>query len=119
MLRPDLPKENIDGEAVAWAAARLSARPEANKVLVVLSDGSPVDDSTQQANGPLYLDHHLRSVLESIRRHGQIEVAAIGIGHDIAGWYPESISVLSVADLGRELSRFLDQRLTAGAGSAE
>lgn len=112
MLRPDLPKENIDGEAVAWAAGRLLARPEAAKTLVVLSDGSPVDDSTQQANGPWYLDSHLRSVLESIRREGQIQIGAVGIGHDVGGWYPESISIQSVADLGPGLSTFLDRLLS-------
>lgn len=111
MLRPDLPKENIDGEAVVWAASRLLARPEAAKTLLVLSDGSPVDDSTQQANGPMYLDVHLQSVLESIRREGHIQIGAVGIGYDVSGWYPESISVQSVADLGSGLSAFLDRLL--------
>jgi cobaltochelatase CobT len=111
MLRPDLPKENIDGEAVAWAAGRLLARPMAAKTLLVLSDGSPVDDSTQQANGPMYLDAHLQSVLENLRREGQIQIGAVGIGYDVGGWYPESISVQSVADLGSSLSTFLDRLL--------
>lgn len=113
MLRPDLPKDNIDGEAVAWAAARLLARPEPDRTLVVLSDGSPVDDSTQQANGPLYLDAHLQSVLETIRRVGQIQIGAVGIGHDVSGWYPESISVQSADDLGLSLNAFLDRLLKA------
>ena len=112
MLRPDLPTENIDGEAVAWAAGRLLARPEAAKAMLVLSDGSPVDDSTQQANGPMYLDAHLQSVLDSIRREGQIQIGAVGIGYDVAGWYPESISVQSLADLGSSLSTFLDRLLS-------
>ncbi len=111
MLRPDLPKENIDGEAVVWAASRLLARPEIAKTLLVLSDGSPVDDSTLQANGPMYLDTHLQSVLESIRREGRIQIGAVGIGYDVSGWYPESISVQSVADLGSGLSAFLDRLL--------
>jgi cobaltochelatase CobT len=115
MLRPDLPKENIDGEAVAWAAARLRARPEAAKTLVVLSDGSPVDDSTQQANGPLYLDAHLQSVLESVRREGQIHIGAIGIGYDVGRWYPDSVSVQSAADLGPGLNTFLDRLLRVPA----
>lgn len=115
MLRPDLPKENIDGEAVAWAAARLLARPEPNRTLVVFSDGSPVDDSTQQANGPLYLDAHLRSVIQSIRRLGQIQIGAVGIGYDVSGWYPESVSVQSADDLDLDLglSGFLDRLLKA------
>jgi cobaltochelatase CobT len=113
MLRPDLPKENIDGEAVAWAATRLLARPEPDRTLVVLSDGSPVDDSTQQANGPLFLDCHLQSVLDSIRRAGQIQIGAVGIGYDVSGWYPESISVQSADDLGLGLDAFIDRLLKA------
>lgn len=119
MLRPDLPKENIDGEAVAWAASRLLARPESAKTLVVLSDGSPVDDSTQQANGPFYLDDHLKSVVEGISRDGQIRIAAVGIGYDVSGWYPESISVQSVAELGSGLSTFLDRLLRAPFAKAQ
>lgn len=118
MLRPDLPKENVDGEAVAWAAGRLLARPETARTLVVLSDGSPVDDSTQQANGPEYLDAHLQSVLESIRREGQIQIGAIGIGYDVGGWYPESISVQSAADLGPSLSAFIDRLMSVACDSA-
>lgn len=112
MLRPDLPKENIDGEAIAWAAGRLLARPETAKTMLVLSDGSPVDDSTQQANGPMYLDAHLQSVLDIIRREGQIQIGAVGIGYDVSGWYPESICVQSLADLGSSLSTFLDRLLS-------
>lgn len=96
-----------------WAAGRLLARPEAVKALVVLSDGSPVDDSTQQANGPLHLDRHLQSVLESVRRDGRIQIGAVGIGYDVGRWYPESISVRSsAADLGPGLSRLLDRLLS-------
>lgn len=113
MLRPDLPKENIDGEAVAWAATRLLARFEPHRTLVVVSDGSPVDDSTQQANDPLYLDSHLQSVLESIRRAGEIQIGAVGIGYDVSGWYPASISVQSADDLGLGLDAFLDRLLAA------
>ncbi|MEN5231075.1 cobaltochelatase CobT-related protein [Brevundimonas naejangsanensis] len=112
MLRPDLPKENIDGEAIAWAAGRLLARPETAKTMLVLSDGSPLDDSTQQANGPMYLDAHLQSVLDSIRREGQIQIGAVGIGYDVSGWYPESISVQSADDLASSLCAFLDRLLS-------
>ena len=79
---------------------------------MVISDGSPVDPSTQQANGPLYLDTHLQSVLEDIRREGQIQIGAVGIGHDVGGWYPESILVQSVSDLGPGLNLFLDRLLS-------
>ena len=113
MIRPDLPKENIDGEAVVWAAGRLLARPESVKTLVVVSDGSPVEDSTQQANGPLYLDAHLQSVLASIHQDGKIQIGAVGIGYDVSRWYPESITVQSADDLGPGLSAFLDRLLRA------
>ena len=119
MLRPDLPKENIDGEAVVWAAGRLLTRPEAAKTLVVLSDGSPVDDSTQQANGPLYLDAHLKSVLERIRQEGRIQIGAVGIGYDVSRWYPESISAQSVADLGPGLCTFLGRLLQGSSVKTE
>lgn len=111
MLRPDLPKENVDGEAVLWAADRLRARPEPNRLLVILSDGSPVDDSTQQANGPYFLDAHLKFVLETLQQEGLIRVSAVGIGYDVGGWYPDSISVKSVDDLGGQLSDFLAGQL--------
>lgn len=119
MLRPDLPKENIDGEAVVWAASRLLARQEAAKTMLVLSDGSPVDDSTQQANGAMYLDAHLQSVLDSIRREGQIQIGAVGIGYDVSGWYPESISVQSVDDLTSSLGAFIDRLLSVTPARAQ
>jgi len=106
MLRPDLPKENVDGEAILWAADRLRSRPEGRKVLIVLSDGSPVDDSTQQANGPLYLDEHLASVLSQLKDEGDITVAAVGIGYDVSGWYPTSVST-SAATLKTDIPAFV------------
>jgi len=112
MLRPDLPKENIDGEAILWAADRLLKRPESNKILVVLSDGSPVDDSTQQVNDPLFLDNHLKWVLEKIGSEGRIRISAVGIGYDVSGWYPHSTSVSSADDLGSELGGFLNRLLS-------
>ena len=118
MLRPDLPKENIDGEAVLWAVGRLLARPEDRKILIVLSDGSPVDDSTQQANGPYFLDAHLTESVSRIVRDGRIELAALGIGHDVSGWYPKTSTIASADDLGAGLIDFLEVLLGARSDSA-
>ncbi len=114
MLRPDLPKENIDGEALLWAADRLLARDVARRILVVISDGSPVDDSSQQANGPLFLDVHLREVIAAIAVDGRIELAALGVGHDVSGWYPRSSKINSPADLQKGLTDFLAELIAAG-----
>src|SRR5262249_36195393 len=81
MLRPDLPKENIDGEALQWAAKRLMMLPQRRKYLVVLSDGAPVDDSTLKANGLTYLSDHLKIVVNDIVEAGDIHLSAVGIGY--------------------------------------
>jgi cobaltochelatase CobT len=90
MLRPDLPKENIDGEAIVWAADRLSALPVSRKHLIVLSDGAPVDDSTLMENGPNYLGDHLRDVVDGIVKASEIKIAAMGIGYQVHEFYPDS-----------------------------
>jgi cobalamin biosynthesis protein CobT len=112
MLRPDLPKENIDGEAVLWAAARLSARPQRRKVLIIISDGAPVDDSTLLQNGLTYLSDHLRTVVDGIVQAGEIKLAAIAIGYqpDIA--YPASSYVDAPDDLGQSLISLLERLVT-------
>jgi Zn-dependent protease len=92
LLREGLLKENIDGEAVAWAAGRLRARPEARKVLVVVSDGVPVDDSTLSVNPGNYLDRHLRTVIASIREAGDVWLAGIGLDVDLSRYYPRALS---------------------------
>lgn len=114
MLRPDLPKENIDGEALLWAADRLLVREAARRILVVISDGSPVDDSSQRANGPLFLDVHLRDVIAAIAADGRIELAALGVGYDVSGWYPRSSKINTPADLQKGLTDFLAERIAAG-----
>lgn len=100
MLKDGLLKENIDGEAVAWAAARLKARREQRKILMVISDGAPVDDSTLSANSGGYLDAHLREVIRTIEREGAIELLAIGIGHDVTRYYSRAITLHDVEQLG-------------------
>jgi cobaltochelatase CobT len=112
MLRPDLPKENVDGEAIEWAALRLRARPERNKVLVVISDGAPVDDSTLLANDLGILDRHLRQVLESLQQAADIKVGAIGIGFDVDRYYATTTVVETPEDLGTGLIDLLERVVT-------
>ena len=100
MMREGLLKENIDGEALLWAHERLLARPEARQILMVISDGSPVDDSTQSANAALYLDKHLRQVIEQIETRSPVELIAIGIGHDVTRWYRRAVTLVDVEQLG-------------------
>jgi cobaltochelatase CobT len=93
MLREGLLKENIDGEALLWAYARLMARPEQRKILMVISDGAPVDDSTLSVNPGNYLEQHLRSVIGWIENHTDIELTAIGIGHDVTRYYRRAVTI--------------------------
>ncbi|WGM46497.1 Aerobic cobaltochelatase subunit CobT [Brevundimonas sp. NIBR10] len=99
MMREGLLKENIDGEALTWAHDRLVARTEARRILMVISDGSPVDDSTQSANAALYLDKHLRQVIERIETQSPVELLAIGIGHDVTRWYRRAVTIVDVEQL--------------------
>ena len=87
MMREGLLKENIDGEALLWAHNRLMARPEERRILMVISDGAPVDDSTASANGGTYLEKHLRTVIGWIETRSSVELSAIGIGHDVTRYY--------------------------------
>lgn len=100
MMREGLLKENIDGEALTWAHERLLGRPEARQILMVISDGSPVDDSTQSANAALYLDKHLRQVIAEIENRSPVELIAIGIGHDVTRWYRRAVTIVDVEQLG-------------------
>jgi len=100
MMREGLLKENIDGEALTWAHERLLGRPESRQILMVISDGSPVDDSTQSANAALYLDKHLRQVIEEIESRSPVELIAIGIGHDVTRWYRRAVTIVDVEQLG-------------------
>jgi len=99
MMREGLLKENIDGEALTWAHERLLGRTEARRILMVISDGSPVDDSTQSANAALYLDKHLREVIAGIEARSPVELIAIGIGHDVTRWYRRAVTIIDVEQL--------------------
>jgi cobaltochelatase CobT len=100
MMREGLLKENIDGEALLWAHNRLIARPEERRVLMVISDGAPVDDSTASANGGAYLERHLRQVIEWIERRSTVELVAIGIGHDVTRYYSRAVTIMDAEQLG-------------------
>jgi len=100
MLREGLLKENIDGEALLWAQQRLQARREARKILMVISDGAPVDDATLSANPSNYLEQHLRSVIEWIEQKSQTELLAIGIGHDVTRTYRRAVTLSDAEQLG-------------------
>ncbi len=99
MMREGLLKENIDGEAVAWAHSRLLARQENRKILMVISDGAPVDDSTLSVNSGSYLEQHLRQVIEEIETRSPVELIAIGIGHDVTRYYRRAVTINDPTEL--------------------
>jgi cobaltochelatase CobT len=107
MMREGLLKENIDGEALQWAYGRLKARTEARKILMVISDGAPVDDSTLSVNSGHYLENHLRSVISEIEGAGRVELAAIGIGHDVTRYYKRAMTLSDPEQLGGALTEKL------------
>ena len=100
MLREGLLKENIDGEALLWAHARLLARPEQRRILMVISDGAPVDDSTLSVNPGNYLEQHLRAVIDWIESKSEVELTAIGIGHDVTRYYRRAVTISDTEQLG-------------------
>ena len=100
MLKEGLLKENIDGEALLWASSRISKRPESRKILIVISDGAPVDDSTLSVNNSNYLEKHLKSTILSIEQKSNIELLAIGIGHNVGQYYSKAITIHDVEELG-------------------
>jgi cobaltochelatase CobT len=100
MMREGLLKENIDGEALDWAHMRLLARPEARKILMMISDGAPVDDSTLSVNPGNYLERHLRYVIEDIETRSPVELIAIGIGHDVTRYYRRAVTIVDAEELG-------------------
>jgi len=100
MLREGILKENIDGEALAWAYARLLGRPEQRRILMVISDGAPVDDSTLSVNTGSYLERHLRRVISDIETRSPVELLAIGIGHDVTRYYRRAVTITDVDQLG-------------------
>jgi len=109
MMREGLLKENIDGEALLWAHNRLIARPEERRILMVISDGAPVDDSTASANGGSYLERHLRQVIEWIERMSPVELIAIGIGHDVTRYYSRAVTIMDADQLAGAMVEQLAQ----------
>jgi len=100
MLKEGLLKENIDGEALKWAYSKMTKRKEERKILMVISDGAPVDDSTLSSNSSNYLENNLKNVVKWIEKNSNIELLAIGIGHDVTRYYDKAIKITDVQDLG-------------------
>jgi cobaltochelatase CobT len=100
MLREGILKENIDGEALRWAHDRLMGRPEQRRILMVISDGAPVDDSTLSVNPGNYLERHLKQVIDWIERYSTVELVAIGIGHDVTRYYRRAVTIVDAEQLG-------------------
>ena len=103
MLKEGILKENIDGEALLWAAQRLMRTKATRKILMVISDGAPVDDVTMAENSPGYLENHLKLVIQILKHHPIIQLFAIGIGHDVGRFYPHSVLIKSAESLGKTL----------------
>lgn len=107
MMREGLLKENIDGEALAWAHARLVSRPEQRRILMMISDGAPVDDSTLSVNSGSYLEQHLRQVIHEIENHSPVELIAIGIGHDVTRYYQRAVTITDASELAGAMTEKL------------
>ncbi|MDR0808626.1 MAG: cobaltochelatase subunit CobT [Gemmobacter sp.] len=107
MMKEGLLKENIDGEALEWAHRRLGHRPEARKILMVISDGAPVDDSTLSVNAASFLEKHLRDVIAMVERRRQVELIAIGIGHDVTRYYQRAVTITDVEQLAGAMTEQL------------
>jgi len=119
MMREGLLKENIDGEALQWAHKRLLGRPEHRRILMVISDGAPVDDSTQSVNPGNYLEAHLREVIDDIETRSPVQLVAIGIGHDVTRYYRRAVTILDADELAGamtdNLAALFDEELPGGA----
>ncbi|WP_172299825.1 cobaltochelatase subunit CobT [Pseudoruegeria sp. HB172150] len=107
MMKEGLLKENIDGEALEWAHRRVAYRPEARKILMVISDGAPVDDSTLSVNPANYLEKHLRDVIAMVEKRKQVELIAIGIGHDVTRYYQRAVTITDVEQLAGAMTEQL------------
>jgi cobaltochelatase CobT len=114
MMREGLLKENIDGEALLWAHGRLATRPEQRKILMMISDGAPVDDSTLSVNPGNYLERHLRYIIEEIETRSDVELIAIGIGHDVTRYYRRAVTIVDAEELAgamtEKLAELFDQQ---------
>jgi len=119
MMREGLLKENIDGEALDWAHKRLLARPEQRKILMMISDGAPVDDSTLSVNPGNYLERHLRWVIDEIETRSPVELIAIGIGHDVTRYYRRAVTIVDAEELGGAMTEKLAELFAEHAAAAE
>ena len=118
MLREGLLKENIDGEALEWAYRRLRGRPEHRRILMVISDGAPVDDSTLSVNPGNYLERHLRKVIHDIENRADVELIAIGIGHDVTRYYRRAVTIVDAEELGGTMMKKLAELFDEDAAEA-
>ena len=118
MLREGLLKENIDGEALLWAYRRLLVRPEHRRILMVISDGAPVDDSTLSVNPGNYLEKHLREVIRDIESRNAVELIAIGIGHDVTRYYRRAVTIVDAEELGGTMMKKLTELFDEDAAAA-
>jgi cobaltochelatase CobT len=118
MMREGLLKENIDGEALMWAHERLMGRPEQRRIMMVISDGAPVDDSTLSANPGNYLEKHLRAVIHWIEARSPVELIAIGIGHDVTRWYKRAVTIVDAEQLGGVMTDKLAELFEEQGGPA-
>lgn len=118
MLREGLLKENIDGEALMWAYKRLLSRPEHRRILMVISDGAPVDDSTLSVNPGNYLEKHLREVIREIENRDAVELIAIGIGHDVTRYYRRAVTIVDAEELGGTMMKKLTELFDEDAAAA-
>src|SRR5215207_5259115 len=118
MMREGLLKENIDGEALDWAHRRLLGRTEQRKILMVISDGAPVDDSTLSVNPGNYLERHLRHIIEEIETRSPVELIAIGIGHDVTRYYRRAVTIVDAEELGGAITEKLAELFSETHGAA-
>lgn len=118
MMREGLLKENIDGEALDWAHKRLLGRSEQRKILMMISDGAPVDDSTLSVNPGNYLERHLRHIIEEIETRSPVELIAIGIGHDVTRYYRRAVTIVDAEELGGAITEKLAELFSETQGAA-
>ena len=107
MLSPNLLRENIDGESLEWAASRLKIRDEPHRLLIILSDGAPVDDATLLHNGPSYLYRHLIQVIANIESNQLISLGAVGIGYQVSEFYPVSVAITEANEIPTAVATLL------------
>jgi cobaltochelatase CobT len=119
MMREGLLKENIDGEALIWAHNRLLGRPEQRRILMMISDGAPVDDSTLSVNPGNYLERHLRAVIEQIETKSPVELLAIGIGHDVTRYYKKAVTIIDADELAGAMTEQLAALFEEDGGAAQ